>query len=243
MDIAAELKAKTGPFPLYVWLLGMTALAAGAWFLLKKKKNAQPTTGTPGAACTMADGSAGTWDSSGTVCQATTVSTVNAPSSGGQRSWRTTAGSSWAGSASALGGMAGATDTSGSTVTSTPATTAAASTPAAAASTTPPAAPPVSTSTTGPTAPKSVMPAAVTGLHVTSTGTNSIGLAWTKSANATSYQVRVTYQSAVTSTAMTTGTSYTVTGLTANHTYGLHVVAINGSNWAPEASISQKTKS
>jgi Fibronectin type III domain len=240
MDIGAELKAKAGPFPLYVWLLAMTALAAVAYFLLKKKKAATPATGTPGAACTMADGSAGTWDSSGTVCQATTTSTVNAPSTGGQRTWRTAAGSNSAGSASALAGMAG--DTS-STVTSTPVTTAAASTPAAAASTTPPAAPPVSTSTTGPTAPKSVTPAAVTGLHVTSTGTNSIGLAWTKSANATSYQVRVTYQSAVTSTAMTTGTSYTVTGLTANHTYGLHVVAINGSNWAPEASISQKTKS
>jgi Fibronectin type III domain len=234
MDIAAELKAKTGPFPLYVWLLGMTALAAGAYFLLKKKKASQPTTGTPGAACTMADGSAGTWDSSGTVCQATTVSTVNAPSSGGQRSWRTSAGSNSAGSASSLGG---------GTITSTPVTTAAASTPAAAAATTPPASPPVSTSTTGPTSPKAVMPAAVTGLHVTSAGTNSIGIAWNKSANATSYQVRVTYQSKVTSTAMTTSTSHTISGLTPNHTYGIHVIAINGSNWAPEASISQKTKS
>jgi hypothetical protein len=234
MDIAAELKAKTGPFPLYVWLLGMTALAAGAYFLLKKKKASQPTSGTPGAACTMADGSAGTWDSSGTVCQATTVSTVNAPASGGQRSWRTSAGSNSAGSASSLGG---------GTVTSTPVTTAAASTPAAAAATTPPASPPVSTSTTGPTSPKAVMPAAVTGLHVTSAGTNSIGIAWNKSANATSYQVRVTYQSKVTSTAMTTSTSHTISGLTPNHTYGIHVIAINGSNWAPEASISQKTKS
>jgi hypothetical protein len=228
MDIGAELKAKAGPFPLYVWLLGMTAVAAGAWFLLKKKKNAQPTTGTPGAACTMADGSAGTWDSSGTVCQATTVSTVNAPANGGQRSWRSSAG---------------ATSGSLATATTSPAATAAASTPAAAASTTPPEAPPVSTSTTGPTSPKSVTPAAVTGLHVTSVGTTSIGIAWSKSANATSYQVRVTYQSSVTSTAMTTSTSHTVTGLTANHTYGIHVVAINGSNWAPEASISQKTKS
>jgi hypothetical protein len=228
MDIAAELKARTGPFPLYVWLLGMTALAAGAYFLLKKKKSSQPTSGTPGAACTMADGSAGTWDSSGTVCQATTVSTVNAPSNGGQRSWRSSAG---------------ATSGSLATATTSPAATAAASTPAAAASTTPPEAPPVSTSTTGPTSPKAVMPAPVTGLHVTSTGTTTIGIAWNKSANATSYQVRVTYQSKVTSTAMTTSTSHTVSGLTANHTYGIHVVAINGSNWAPEASISQKTKS
>jgi hypothetical protein len=224
MDVGAELKGKVGPFPLYVWLLAMTGLAVVAYMLVKKKK--APTSGTPGTPCTMADGSAGTWDSSGTVCQATTVSTVNAPANGGQRSWRTAAGSTAAGTA---------------TATATPVTTAAASTPAAAAATTPPEAPPVSTSTTGPTSPKAVTPATVTGLHATSVGKTSIGLAWNKSANATSYQVRVTYQSKVQSTSMTAGTSFTVTGLKANQTYGLHVVAINGSNWAPEASISQKT--
>jgi Fibronectin type III domain len=222
MDIGAELKGKVGPFPLYVWLLGMTGLAVVAYMVFKKKST-QPTTGTPGTPCTQPDGSAGVWDSSGTVCQATTVSTVNVPGAGvpgmnvpsGQGTW---------------------------SMTTTPAGTAAASTPAAVAATTPPEAPPVSTSTTGPTSPKAVMPAMVTGLHATSVAKTSIGLAWNRAANAQTYQVRVTYQSKVQSTAMTTGTSYTVTGLKANQTYGLHVVAINGSNWAPEASITQKTK-
>jgi Fibronectin type III domain len=216
MDIGAELKGKVGPFPLYVWLLGMTGLAVVAYMLVKKKK--QPTTGTPGTPCTQPDGSAGVWDSSGTVCQATTVSTVNVPGAGvpgDQGAW---------------------------SMTTTPAGTAAASTPAAVAATTPPEAPPVSTSTTGPTSPKAVMPAMVTGLRATDVKTTSIGLAWNKSANAKTYQVRVTYQSKVQSTAMTTGVTHTVTGLKANQTYGLHVVAINGSNWAPEASIVQKTK-
>jgi len=77
MDIAAELKGKAGPFPLYVWLLLLTAAAAVYFVVARRKKG--PGTGTPGTPCTMTDGSAGTWDSTGTVCQATTVSTVNAP--------------------------------------------------------------------------------------------------------------------------------------------------------------------
>ncbi len=77
MDIGAELKGKAGPLPLYAWLLIMTGVGVGAYLLLKKKKG--PGTGTPGTACTQSDGSAGTWDSTGTVCQASTVSTVNAP--------------------------------------------------------------------------------------------------------------------------------------------------------------------
>jgi hypothetical protein len=82
VDIGAELKGKVGPFPLYVWLLIMTGAGVAAYLLLKKKK-ASPGTGTPGTACTQSDGSAGTWDSTGTVCQASTVSTVNSMSGGG----------------------------------------------------------------------------------------------------------------------------------------------------------------
>jgi hypothetical protein len=77
MDIGAELKDKVGPFPLYVWLLILTGAALIIYMFTKKKKG--PGTGTPGTACTMSDGSAGTWDSTGTVCQASTVSTVNVP--------------------------------------------------------------------------------------------------------------------------------------------------------------------
>src|ERR1700684_4471127 len=94
MDIGAELKGKVGPFPLYVWLLIMTGLGLVAYLVLgEKKKGAR--TGTPG---TQSDGSAGTWDSTGTVCQATTISTVNAPTTGtisGQgssRNWRSSGG-------------------------------------------------------------------------------------------------------------------------------------------------------
>lgn len=117
MDIGAELKGKVGPFPLYVWLLAMTALGVGAYVLLKKKNGGQ-TTGTPGTPCTQSDGSAGTWDSTGTVCQATTVSTVNQPSmagTGGGRGWRsqstTATGTSGAGTA-----VASTPDQTGSTV-------------------------------------------------------------------------------------------------------------------------------
>jgi hypothetical protein len=218
MDIGAELKAKVGPLPLYVWLLIMTAVGLAAWLYFRKKKGSAGQTGTPGTPCTMSDGNAGTWDSTGTVCQATTVSTVNEPTfagTGGGRDWRS--------------------QSTTATATTTPVTTAAASTPAATAGTIPPVAPPI------PGTGSALAPATVTGLHVTSTGKNSIGLAWSRSAGATGYQVRVTYQSKVIQTHPVTGTSYTVAGLSPNRTYGLHVVATNGAAWAPEASISQKT--
>lgn len=207
-DIGATLKEKVGPFPLYVWLLIMSAVALGAYFLLKKKS---PGTGTPGTPCTMSDGSAGTWDSTGTVCQATTVSTVNVPP---------------------------APDTTGATATA-PAGPAPPPTINPCGPMVPPPAPnPVPSPGPGT---GTQTPATVTGLHKTTVGRNSIGIAWSKSANATSYQVRVTYQTQPIQTHMTTGTTFTITGLSPNRTYGIHVVAINGSHWAPEASIMQKT--
>ena len=83
--------------------------------------------------------------------------------------------------------------------------------------------------------------ASVTGLRTTKVGATNVGLAWNPSAGAQQYQVRVTYQDKVVKTAMTNGTSYNVTGLSPNRTYGLHVVAINGNQWAPETSIVAKT--
>lgn len=117
MDLGAELKGKVGPFPLYVWLLIMTGVGIAAWLLFgKSKKSASPGTGTPGTACTMTDGSAGTWDSTGTVCQASTVSTVNSMTgTGGGRGWRTGTGT---GTSSAAG--SGATSGGGSTGTTVP---------------------------------------------------------------------------------------------------------------------------
>lgn len=83
--------------------------------------------------------------------------------------------------------------------------------------------------------------ASVTGLRTTGVGATNIKLAWNPVSGAQQYQVRVTYQDKVVKTAMTKGTSYNVTGLSPNRTYGLHVVAINGQDWAPETSIVQKT--
>lgn len=65
---------------------------------------------------------------------------------------------------------------------------------------------------------------------------------WAPSAGATSYQVRVTYQSQEVQTHDTTAQNYTISGLTPDHTYGIHVVAINGNGWSPEASTVVKTK-
>lgn len=83
--------------------------------------------------------------------------------------------------------------------------------------------------------------ASVTGLRSTGAGSTNVQLAWNPVSGAQRYQVRVTYQDKVVKTAFTNGTSYNVTGLSPNRTYGLHVVAINGNQWAPEASITQKT--
>ena len=83
--------------------------------------------------------------------------------------------------------------------------------------------------------------AAVTGLRATGKGATNIRLAWNPSSGAQRYQVRVTYQDKVIKTFTTNGTSYNVTGLSPNRTYGLHVVAINGNTWAPETSITEKT--
>jgi hypothetical protein len=106
----------------------------------------------------------------------------------------------------------------------------------------------------GPTTPVPVIPTAphpaprpvaglgsVTGLRATGEGATNVGLAWNPVSGAQRYQVRVTYQNKVVKTAFTNGTSYNVTGLSPNRTYGLHVVAIQGNTWAPEASIVQKT--
>lgn len=81
----------------------------------------------------------------------------------------------------------------------------------------------------------------VTGLRTTGAGATNVGLAWNPVSGAQRYQVRITYQNKVVKTAFTNGTKYNVTGLSPNRTYGLHVVAINGNQWAPESSIVQKT--
>lgn len=92
--------------------------------------------------------------------------------------------------------------------------------------------------TTTPQAPEPVSWVSAQWVNATSANVH-----WAPSSGATQYQVRVTYQSQVTQTHMTTGENYTITGLTPDHTYGVHVVAIgaSGAPWAPEASTTIHT--
>ena len=205
MDIGAELKGKVGPFPLYVWLLGMSALGLG-FYLFTKKKNAAPTTGTPGTPCTQSDGSAGTWDSTGTVCQASTVSTVNAPTNQG-RGWRS--------------------QSSTATATTGPAATAAASTPPATAATTPPAQTPITPTTTGAAGALSNLQA----YNVTRTGAT---VKWNPDQNnrgGYSYSVMVAKnwpKGPAVRSGVTAGTSVTITGLKPGTTYNFGVQGLPG---------------
>jgi hypothetical protein len=220
MDIGAELKSKLGPFPLYVWLLILTAVAGVAYVLLKKKGSAGQT-GTPGTPCTQSDGSAGTWDSTGTVCQATTVSTVNSfAGTGGGRGWR------------------GQSTTA--TATTTPAGTAAASTPASTAGTTPPSGTPITTGTgTGnPNSGNWSFPAPqvkVTGASKTST---QLKISWTPvkgpgGQTPAGYTVRIFRGGQTIRENAVPGTSYTESGLSKGTT-GLTVnVWANGGPLAP----------
>jgi hypothetical protein len=224
MDVGAELEGKVGPFPLYVWLLIATA-AAGAYYLFTKKKSGTPTTGTPGTACTQSDGSAGTWDSTGTVCQASTVSTVNSGTNnmaqGG--AWQSRVQSTTA------------------TATTTPASTATASTPAATASTTPPAAttPTTAASTGNPNSGNWAFPAP-TGLKVTGASKTStqIKISWNAVKGPggqipATYEVRIFRAGAQIREDAVPGTSYTESGL-AKGTTGLVVnVWANGGPLAP----------
>jgi hypothetical protein len=221
-DLGAELKEKVGPLPLYAWLLIMTAAGAAAYFLLKKKSAASPGTGTPGTACTMSDGSAGTWDSTGTVCQASTVSTVNSMAgTGGGRGWRG--------------------QSSTATATTTPAGTAASSDPGSVAGTVPPVTAPITT-TTGTGNPNSgnwSFPApsvTVTGASKTST---QIVVHWTPvkgpgGQTPASYTVRIFRGGTqIRENAGVGGTSFTENGL-AKGTTGLTInVWANGGPLAP----------
>jgi hypothetical protein len=120
------------------------------------------------------------------------------------------------------GGTGGGTTTKTTTPTSTITTT--------------PVSTKAGTSTGTGTGGKQAPPPSVSNLHVTKVTPTSIAIGWNKSNGATSYQIRITYQSKVAKTQSASGTSGTVTGLTPDHTYGVHVVAIGPGGWAPETS-------
>jgi hypothetical protein len=232
MDIGAELQAKMGPFPTWVWLGGVTALG-GVYYLVKGGKKKAATTGTPGTACTQSDGSAGTWDSTGTVCQASTVSTVNEPTSGStQGSTGTGATRNWR------------VQSGGSTVTSPPATGTSTTTGSVGATVPPPAttitnAPPGNTSG-GP------ITSTVTGLHTTSVGSTTATLAWNPltvpagQGPLRSYMVQV-YNSSGDSVygpvSAGMSTSATVSGLKAKTAYHANVWADPASQGGPHATV------
>jgi len=82
------------------------------------------------------------------------------------------------------------------------------------------------TTTATKTPAKTAAPAVPAGVHATKVTASSVTLAWNKAANATSYRVRVTYQGKLVSSASSNGTSVTVSGLGADHTYTFHVASV-----------------
>ncbi len=70
-------------------------------------------------------------------------------------------------------------------------------------------------------------PATPTGVTVTHTASNNISIKWTPTSGATSYVVYVTYQGAELGKRTVSSASATITGLTADHTYTIHVAAQN----------------
>lgn len=210
---------KIGPLPMWAWV-GIAAGILVVWRFYSSK-NSAASTATTASQSTAAD----------QVPQFVnqTYTTVTAPSVPAASTGTTTGGSG-------TGTGTGNTGTGGWNTTGWANVLAASGAPTP----TPTAAPPT------PTAPQQLAKvaatiASVTGLRTTGAGATNVGLAWNPVSGAQQYQVRVTYQGKVVKTAMTSGTSYNVTGLSPNRTYGLHVVAINGNQWAPETSISQKT--
>lgn len=90
----------------------------------------------------------------------------------------------------------------------------------------PPSGTPGGKTVTG-TIPTKAKPGVPTGVHPVKTGKDSVTLAWNKAPNATSYRVRVTYQGKLVGSEHTVnGTSATISGLHADHTYTFHVAAV-----------------
>jgi hypothetical protein len=87
-------------------------------------------------------------------------------------------------------------------------------------------------------------PGTPSGLHRTNVTRTSIGINWNAVSGASHYVIRVTYQNQLIKEQTSNSSTATVSGLSANRTYGIHVIAVNSANqWSPEASITQKTAS
>jgi hypothetical protein len=93
------------------------------------------------------------------------------------------------------------------------------------------------TTTTG----KKTAPTQVGGVRSTKVTPTSVTIAWTANPAATSYRIRVTYQSQLVKQQAATGTSATISGLTPDHTYGIHVAGVNSAGTGPEGTYDVKT--
>lgn len=91
------------------------------------------------------------------------------------------------------------------------------------------------------TAAKPAAPATPTNVHATSVTASSITVAWNKVSDATSYRIRVTYQSQLVKQQTATGTSATISGLGADHTYGVHLASVGPGGTSPEGDVNIKT--
>jgi len=138
-----------------------------------------------------------------------------------------------AGSTTGSGG-GGSTTGTGVGTSSVPTTT---TTPPPATGTTPAPAPKTAT----PAPAKAKAPGAVSGVHAVKVTPTSIGAAWDKTSGATSYRIRVTYQDKLVKQVTAKGTSVTVSGLTPDHTYGVHVAAVGPGGTGPEGDVDIKT--
>lgn len=87
---------------------------------------------------------------------------------------------------------------------------------------------------TGTTTATATIPATPTGLSSGGVTASGFRVGWKASTGAASYQWRVTYQSKLVKSGTVTGTSATVSGLTANHTYTFHVKACNAKGCSAE---------
>ena len=142
----------------------------------------------------------------------------------------------------AQGGGAGGSGVTG-TVGTVPATTPTTTTGAPA--TTQPAGTPTTssggTATKAPPAAKPGPPPTPGNVHATAVTKSSITVAWNKVTGATSYRIRVTYQSKLVSQQSSASTTATISGLGADHTYGIHVASVGPGGTGPEGNVDIKT--
>lgn len=77
-------------------------------------------------------------------------------------------------------------------------------------------------------------PGMPTDVHGSAASATSIKLTWTKVTGATGYRAHATYQGKATPSVATSGTTATLTGLTPDHTYTCHVLALNSAGESSE---------